>query len=111
MTLTYRDRGASGTQIDAIAGNLCVATLYKASPPAKASTAKAGDGAQWRWTFFLTAAPPGFEHQGDAALSGRGQGTRGRELVGLGGGGRSRRALAAPRLAATMRKSRLRRST
>ena len=41
MTLTYRERGASGTQIDAIAGNLCVATLYKASPPAKASSSKA----------------------------------------------------------------------
>ena len=66
MTLTTRERGASGTQIDAIAGNLCVATLYKASPPAKASS-KGADGVQWRWTFFITAAPPGFEHQGDAA--------------------------------------------
>jgi hypothetical protein len=62
MTLTYRDRGASGTQIDVVAGKLCVATLYKVSSPAKAS-----DGAHWRWTFFLTAAPPGFEHQGHAA--------------------------------------------
>jgi hypothetical protein len=62
MTLSYRDRGASGTQIDAIAGNLCIATLYKAASPAKASKDE-----PWRWTFFLTAAPPGFEHQGDAA--------------------------------------------
>ena len=42
MTLTYRDRGASGTQIDAVAGNLCIATLYKASPPAKASSVESG---------------------------------------------------------------------
>jgi hypothetical protein len=62
MSLTYRDRGASGAQIDAVAGSLCVATLYKASMPAKAS-----NSTPWRWTFFLTAAPPGFEHQGDAA--------------------------------------------
>ena len=67
MTLTYRDRGASGTQIDAVAGNLCIATLYKASPPAKASSSKGANDLQWRWTFFITAAPPGFEHQGDAA--------------------------------------------
>ena len=62
MSLTYRDRGAGGTQIDVVAGDLCVATLYKASSPAKASK-----DTPWRWTFLLTAAPPGFEHQGDAA--------------------------------------------
>lgn len=61
MTLSYRDRGTSGTQIDVVAGELCVATLYKASSPAKAPS-----GAHWKWTFFLTATPPGFEHQGNA---------------------------------------------
>jgi hypothetical protein len=61
MTLIYRERGTSGTQIDAVAGSLCIATLYKSSAPVKAP-----DGARWRWTFLLTAGPPGFAHQGEA---------------------------------------------
>jgi hypothetical protein len=62
MTLSFRERGASGTQIDVVVGSLCIATLYKAKLLARASKDE-----PWRWTFFLTAAPPGFEHQGDAA--------------------------------------------
>lgn len=61
MPLTYRDRGVSGTQVDVFSGELVIASIYKAKPTA-------GDQASyWRWTFFITAAPTGFEHQGKAA--------------------------------------------
>jgi len=61
MPLTYRDRGSSGTQLDVVCGNLIIATLYKSHLSVVASQA-----VQWRWTFRVTAGPPGFEHNGTA---------------------------------------------
>ena len=65
MPLNYRDRGASGTQIDIVAGDLVIGTLWKAAPSTPST--RAPQPAQWRWTFHITAGPPGFQHQGGAA--------------------------------------------
>jgi hypothetical protein len=62
MPLTYRDRGTSGTQLDIVSGDLVIGTLWKA-----ALSATAAGTVNWRWTFHITAGPPGFEHHGNAA--------------------------------------------
>lgn len=62
MTLTYRDRGTSGTQLDVLCGDIVIANVYK---PTLSSVAH-GD-AYWHWTFYFTARPPGFELHGTAA--------------------------------------------
>ena len=64
MELVYRDRGLSGTQIDVICGDLVIAAVYK-----RTLSVVAGQEYFWSWTFFVTAAPPGFEHHGTAASS------------------------------------------
>ena len=61
MPLTYRDRGSSGTQLDIVAGSLVIGTLWKVGHGVSAARA-----ADWRWTFHLTAGPPGFRHDGSA---------------------------------------------
>ena len=61
MSLTYRDRGISATQIDVLCGALCIATVWKNKPVSAGRSAE-----EWRWTFALTAAPPGFQHHGTA---------------------------------------------
>lgn len=62
MPLSYRERGALGTQLDIVAGELVIGTLWKATPPSRTSQTP-----QWRWTFHITAGPPGFQHHGSAA--------------------------------------------
>ena len=62
MPLTYRDRGTSGSQLEIVSGNLVIGTLWKA-----VLSSTAGGGANWRWTFHITAGPHGFEHHGKAA--------------------------------------------
>jgi hypothetical protein len=59
MPLTYRDRGNSGTQTDVLSGELRIGTLWKKQKPAGASE-------DWRWSFNLSAGPPGFEVSGRA---------------------------------------------
>jgi len=60
MTLTYRDRGTSGTQLEVLCGDLVIANVYRAALSLAASQAP------YRcWTF--SAGPPGFEHHGKAA--------------------------------------------
>ncbi len=61
MPLTYRDRGQSGTQVDVLSGELVVATIYEVKQSSK------DNGANWKWTFFITVSPAGFEHRGEAA--------------------------------------------
>jgi hypothetical protein len=62
MPISYRDRGSSGTQLDIICGELVIGTLWKATLSSMAS-----QPIQWRWTFHITAGPPGFQHHGNAA--------------------------------------------
>jgi hypothetical protein len=62
MPLTYRGRGASGTQLDIVCGELVIGTLWKA-----VLSSTSGGAVSWRWTFHITAGPPGFQHHGNAA--------------------------------------------
>ena len=65
MELVYRDRGLSGTQIDVICGDLVIAGRLQATLPSVVARQEYfGAG-----LFFVTAAPPGFEHHGTAASS------------------------------------------
>jgi hypothetical protein len=61
MTLTYRDKGTSGTQIAVLSGNLLIASIGK-----RVLTPLAGQEVRWQWTFSIHAAPSGFEHSGHA---------------------------------------------
>jgi hypothetical protein len=61
MSLTYRDRGTSGTQLDVVSGEVRIATLWK-----NKFSVGAGGGEEWRWTFTLSAGPPGFAVHGEA---------------------------------------------
>jgi hypothetical protein len=61
MTLTYRDRRTSGTQLDVMSGEIRVATLWN-----NKFAAKAGDGETWKWSWTLSAGPPMFEVHGTA---------------------------------------------
>ena len=60
MPLTYRDRGFSGTQIDVIAGDVRIATLWNNN------ARRSSGGEEWRWTFTMSAGPAGFAVQGEA---------------------------------------------
>ena len=62
MTLTYRDRGTSGTQLDVLCGDIVIAVVYKGT-----LSATTGGDPYWNWTFYFTARPPGFELHGSAA--------------------------------------------
>jgi hypothetical protein len=62
MTLNYRDRATSGTQLDVLCGDIVIANVYKAT-----LTSTADGDAYWHWTFYFTAQPPGFELHGTAA--------------------------------------------
>jgi hypothetical protein len=61
MTLIYRDRGTSGIQLDVMAGEIRVATLWN-----NKFAAKAGGGETWKWSWTLSAGPPMFEVHGTA---------------------------------------------
>jgi hypothetical protein len=61
MTLAYRDRGTSGTQLDVMSGEVRIATLWK-----NVMSITAGSSEDWRWTFTLSAGPPGFAVHGTA---------------------------------------------
>jgi len=60
MSLTFRDSGVSGKQITVFSGDLAIAILWKYE-------ALAAPTEDWRWTFTLTAGPPGFQHRGKAS--------------------------------------------
>ena len=62
MPLTYRNRGTSGTQLDIVSGDLVIGSLWKG-----VLSAMTGGAVDWRWTFHITAGPPGFQHHGSAA--------------------------------------------
>ena len=61
MKLTYRDRGTSATQLDVLSGEVRIATLWK-----NKFSILSGGGEDWRWTFTISAGPPGFEVHGGA---------------------------------------------
>jgi hypothetical protein len=61
VALTYRDRGTTGTQVDVLSGELVVATVYEVKQSSK------DNAANWKWTFFITVAPAGFQNRGEAA--------------------------------------------
>jgi hypothetical protein len=46
MPLTYRDRGASGTQLDIVSGNDVIGNLWK-----NVLSVTAGQAVHWSWTF------------------------------------------------------------
>ncbi|MBX9772937.1 MAG: hypothetical protein K2Y71_00885 [Xanthobacteraceae bacterium] len=58
MALVYCARGLSGTQIDVMAGDVRIATLWsnKSHPSNKRE--------DWRWTFTMAAGPSGFSVSG-----------------------------------------------
>jgi len=60
MTLTYRDRGTSGTQLDVLSGTIVVCSLRKAMM----STDVRGE--VWEWTWYVDKGPPGFQIHGRA---------------------------------------------
>jgi len=59
MSLTYRDRGTSGTQWEVVTGNLVIGSIRKNTPSLMANKQPA-----WDWTLNVSAAPPGFLHHG-----------------------------------------------
>lgn len=61
MPLSYRDKGTSGTQLEVISGTLVIGSVRK-----EVLSAAAGQGMLWRWTLYVSAAPPGFQHHGMA---------------------------------------------
>jgi len=60
MPLTYRDRGTSGTQLDALSGSIAVCNLRKAMM----STDARGD--LWEWTWYIDKGPAGWRLHGRA---------------------------------------------
>jgi hypothetical protein len=58
MPLEFRDKGTSGTQIAVMSGDVVVANISKAVLPVTAG--------RWRWSFHMTAVPPGFQQHGSA---------------------------------------------
>jgi hypothetical protein len=68
MPLTFRDRGTSGTQLDVMSGNVRIATLWK-----NKLSLIAGGGQDWRWSFTMSAGPPGFQIHDRAATKGEAQ--------------------------------------
>ena len=58
MPLIYRDRGATGIQIDVMSGDVRIATLWKHAGRG------AREGGDWRWSFTMSVGPPGFEAHG-----------------------------------------------
>jgi hypothetical protein len=55
MPLTYRDRGASGTQWDVLSGELVIGNINKG-----ALSLAADRDTPWSWHFRLHVAPQGF---------------------------------------------------
>ena len=54
MTLTYRDRGISGTTWDVLSGSLVICRIWKEMQSSDARRQS------WAWTFQVSAKPPGF---------------------------------------------------
>jgi hypothetical protein len=59
--LTYRDRGAGGTQLDVMSGSLNICFLRMASQ----STETRGE--IWEWSWHVWVGPPGFQIHGRAS--------------------------------------------
>lgn len=66
MTLTYRDRGSSGTQLEAVSGDLAIGSIRK-----NVLSAAAGAGVSWSWTLYCSSHPacplPGFRQHGSGS--------------------------------------------
>jgi hypothetical protein len=58
MSLEFRDKGSSGTQIAVMSGEVVVANIYKGT-----LSVTAGQAIVWNWTFKTT---PGFQQHGTA---------------------------------------------
>ncbi len=61
MSLIYRDRGTSGTQLEIISGELVVGHVRK-----MVLSVVAGGEARWSWNFTMTIGPPGYQQHGNA---------------------------------------------
>ena len=59
--LEFRDKGTSATQFAVMSGDVVIATVSKGT-----LSVTAGQAVFWRWTFHMTAGPPGFEQHGTA---------------------------------------------
>ena len=60
MTLTYRDRGTSGTQLDVMSGGVAVCSLRK-----NVLSGLVRD-VRWEWTWRLENGPPGWRKHDSA---------------------------------------------
>jgi hypothetical protein len=58
MPLVFRNKGTSGTQIEVLANDLCIADIGK-----EVMSVLAGHDVRWRWNFVVTVGPPGFQPQ------------------------------------------------
>ena len=61
MTLIYRDRGTSGTQLDVISGGVVVCSLWKRLLPGISP-----DASVWSWTWRIERGPDGWRMHGRA---------------------------------------------
>jgi hypothetical protein len=61
MALVFRDKGTSGTQIEVLSNDLCIAHIGK-----EVMSVVAGHDVRWRWNFVVTIGPPGFQPHGHA---------------------------------------------
>jgi hypothetical protein len=61
MALVFRDKGTSGTQIEVLSGDLCIAHIGR-----QVLSVVASHAVQWRWSFAIMVGPPGFVPHGQA---------------------------------------------
>ena len=59
MSLTYRDKGTSGTLVEVVSNELSIGHLNKHPSGTKSHE-------KWDWNFSITPGPPGFEYNGRA---------------------------------------------
>jgi hypothetical protein len=70
VPLLYRDKGTSGTQLEAMIGSLAIGSVRK-----DVLSITAGSAVTWSWTLFVDGVPPGLQRHGsvrdcDAAKAG-----------------------------------------
>jgi hypothetical protein len=70
MSLIYRNRGSSGTQLDVMSGDVRIATLWK-----NKSSVTSGAREEWRWTCTMSVGPPGFAVHGNSDSKAEAQAT------------------------------------
>lgn len=61
LSLVYLDKGTSGTQLAVMSGELAIGFISKG-----VLSVVAGRAVCWHWTLYLSAAPRGFQHHGNA---------------------------------------------